>query len=66
MRDNTELNAITAVIVGFCALGLASSIWPAVEYTANVAFGLIFGLGGLAVLALSALASTRLYAGRDL
>lgn len=50
MRDNTELNVITAVIVGFCALGLASSIWPAVEYTASVAFGLVFGLGGLAVL----------------
>lgn len=50
MRDNTELNVITAVIVGLCALGLASSIWPAVEHTANVAFGLIFGLGGLLVL----------------
>ena len=50
MRDNTELNVITAVIVGFCALGLASSIWPAVEHTASVAFGVIFGLGGLAVL----------------
>ncbi|WP_298797284.1 hypothetical protein [Pseudonocardia sp. 73-21] len=50
MRDNTELNVITAVVVGFCALGLTSSIWPAVEHTAGITFGVIFGLGGLAVL----------------
>lgn len=50
MRDNRELNALTAVIAGICAVGVASSMSPPVEHIANVVVGFVVGLLVLGVL----------------
>lgn len=47
----SELRAIMTVIVGLCALGVASSASPAVDHIAGVGVGVLFGLGALLVAA---------------
>jgi hypothetical protein len=44
-----EYRVIMRVLGGFCVLGAASGIWPAVDRLAWLGVGLLVALGGLSV-----------------